>query len=437
MKRVTLLLAAVLSLGVSCFAQNEDKFKTLKEDLAKSDAAIQDPKKGINPKTWMDRGKLFQDIYGVNVNFIRVGMMASEAKIFFKKNPKITSEEKDGVLKETYQYSQIKLFFEDGVLTAWDETQFIVDNPLMKAVEAYQKAASLDAKGKNTKKINDTYKIISNDLESKAFNEFHVKRYKRAHYTATNRIAVSKLLGITDTIYYYYAGFFAFAQSSEVDSSMWKQSIDHLSKAVSFGFEETGDSKGGVYKMLYHACTYSGKPDEGLKYLQTGFEKYPENVELIYELINYYLLRGESKEALEYVKQAEARGPQNSNLLFAKGKLLDELGFRDEAFEAYDAAIAIDPNDFKPYFNKAVVYYNSAIKMMDDANQEKTIDGFETKRDLAEAEFKKAIDPLEKAHNVSPNDREIMETLKTLYYRLKTKHPEYESKYNDIVKRLE
>ena len=83
---------------------------------------------------------------------------------------------------------------------------------------------------------------------------------------------------------------------------------------------------------------------------------------------------------------------------------MDELGFRDEAFEAYDAAIAIDPNDFKPYFNKAVVYYNSAIKMMDDANQEKTIEGFETKRDLAEAEFKKAIDPLEKAHNVNPNE---------------------------------
>ncbi len=435
MRQVTLLLATVFLFGINCFGQNENKVKGLKDNIAKSDEATQDPKKSINPKTWMDRGKLFQDVYGLNVSYLRPGMPTNEAKLYFKEPKNIETSEEGGAVKETYVYGQIRLNFENGGLRTWEETQTIIDNPLMKAVAAYQKASSLDEKGKNAKKINEAYKLINTDLESKAFNEYYGKRYKEAYNTALDKIEVGKLLGISDTMFYYYAGFFAYDQSM-TDNSMWQETIDNFGKALSFsGFKDP--EKGGVYPRIYQAYTHKGDTLGGFKYLKEGFEKYSDNLEVIYALINHYLVRGESREALEYVGQAKAKDPNNPNLLFAEGALYDKLGDKDKSIEAYDAAIAADPKKFDPYYNKAVVYYNSAIKLMEEANNEKTNEGFEAKRDIAEAEFMKAIPPLEKAHELNPADRDIMETLKTLYYRLKTKHPELDAKYNDIVKKLE
>ena len=123
MKQITFLMVAVFFLGVNCFAQNESKSKSLKDNIAKSDAATQDSKKGINPKTWMDRGKLFQDAYNVNVGFIRFGMPTTEAKLYFKEPKQILQSEVEGVVKETFEYSQIQLNFEDGGLKSWEETQ--------------------------------------------------------------------------------------------------------------------------------------------------------------------------------------------------------------------------------------------------------------------------------------------------------------------------
>ncbi|MDR1171945.1 MAG: tetratricopeptide repeat protein [Bacteroidales bacterium] len=435
MKQIALLMAAVFFLGVSCFAQNESKFKSLKDNIAKSDAATQDAKKSINPKTWMDRGKLFQDAYNANVGYLRFGMPTTEAPLYFKEPKQALTVEEAGEAKEIYEYSQIKLHFAGGLLKSWEETETVVNNPLADAVSAYQKAASLDEKGKNAKKIGEAYKAIAIDLENKFFNEIALVKYKDAYNTALQRIDVSKLTGVADTSYYFYAGYAAYAQS-EIDSSMWQQTVDNLEKALSLGYKEIGDSKGQIYDILYIAYIKIGDPEKALKSAQTGFEKYPDYERLMYDLINYYLSRQENEQALNYLDRAVAKDPQNANLLFAKGKVLDELGEREKSLAAYDEAIAANPKYFEPYFNKAVVYYNNAIKLMDDANAEKTTAGFEAKKDIADEEFQRAVPLLEKALEINPDEAATMETLRILYYRLKTKYPEYEAKYEDFSKKL-
>ena len=435
MKKIVLIVA-VFFLGVNCFAQNEAKFKSMKDNIAKSDAAIQDAKKGANIKTWLDRGKLFQDAYNVNVGLMRQGMSATEAKLFFKNPRQVVTSEEGGALLETYEYSQFKLNFENGSLRTWEETQTVVDNPLGEAVNAYKQASSLDDKGKNTKKINDSYKMITNDLETRFFNEYYLSRYTDAYQTALQRIDVSKLMGVTDTLYYFLAGFAAMEQS-KIDSSMWQSSINNFEKAVSLGYRETGESKGQIYDLLYNAYIKINEPEKALKYAQTGFELNPNYEQLMYDLINFYLSREENDKALEYLEQAVSKDPTNPVLLFAQGRVLDQLGEKEKSLAAYDAAIAADPKYFEPYFNKAVVYYNEAIKLMEEANDAKTNAEFDAKKKIADQEFMKAIPLLEKALELQPNDTNTMETLRILYYRLRTVYPELEAKYNDIVKRLE
>ena len=147
--------------------------------------------------------------------------------------------------------------------------------------------------------------------------------------------------------------------------------------------------------------------------------------------------RGENAKTLEYLEQAVARDPKNSILLFAQGKVLDELGEREKSIAAYDAAIAINPEYFEPIYNKAVVYYNYAVVLYDKANEAKTNAEFDRIKNLADDEFAKAIPLLERALELRPNETATMDILKSLYYRLRSKYPDFEAKYNDMTKRLE
>jgi len=286
--------------------------------------------------------------------------------------------------------------------------------------------------------------MISNDLGNKMLNDYYLflndnlknkSNIQNAYQTALQRIEVSNLLGFADTTYYYYAGYMAYAKS-EIDSSMWKQSRTNLEKAVALDYKEIGDNKGQVYNLLHNACIYMGDSLQALKYAQKGFEMYPNHEGLLYSLINYYLKRGENNKTMEYLEQAVARNPNDTYLLHAQGKVLDELGETEKSHAAYNASIAADPTHFDPHFNKAVLYYNSAVKLNDDAENERVIAVYEAKKEIADEEFAKAIPFLEKAHELKPDDFNTMDILRSLYFRLRTKYPEYDAKYHDMMKKL-
>jgi tetratricopeptide (TPR) repeat protein len=435
MKKVFLLLSAsMLCIGVH--AQNDGKAQSLRNSIAKNDVAIQDAKKSIKPDTWMDRGKLFHDAYGLNINYLRVGMPVTEAKLFFQ-NPKeiLTAQNADGSVTETHVYSFLKLNFEKGVLKSWEEIQQVVPNALQEAINAYRKAQSLDDKNKFTKKINDAFTSINSDLELKVFNEYGLQRYVDAYKSAQQKIELSESRGIVDTAYYYYAGYFAYAQS-EIDNSMWKEAIAGLDQAIQKGYVESDENVGLMHEMLYAACAQLGDTLRGIQYVEAGLVQNPNNQRLIYQMINYYMQRGENEKALDFIEKAKAGSPQNATLFFAEGSLYDKLEMFDKALEAYDAAIAIDPNDFAVHYNKGVVIYNSALRLIEEANKAKVNAEFERLKDIADNEFFKAIAPMEKAYSLRPQDTTTMETLRSLYYRLRLKYPEMQAKYDDIVQKL-
>ena len=436
MKKIAVLTAAVFFLGVNCFAQKESEFKSLREKIAKSDIATQDPKKGINPKTWMDRGKLFHEAYSVNMQYMHFGMNPIESKLYFKEPKQIFSFEEEGIVKETYEFNQIKLNFENDALKSWEEIQTVVDDPLGQAVEAFQKAVSLDEKGRNIKKIKEACRFINMDLENKFYNEINLFKYIDAYNTAMQRVKIGELTGVPDTTYYFFGGYAAFAQS-EIDSSMWQLAVDNLEKAQALNYREIGEA-GQLYDLLFTSYMSVGEPEKALKAAQAGFEKNPNNERIMYSLINYYLQHGENQNALEYLEHAVARDPENSKLLFAKGKVLEELGERDKSIMAYAEAIASEPDFFDPYYNTAVMYFNSAIKILEEINDNPRMTNaeYEIKKEAADNLFIKSIPFMEQAHRINPTDFQTMDTLKTLYYRLKSKYPDMESKYEDMIQKL-
>ena len=69
----------------------------LEKKLVSSDEDIKDPKKSSDPRTWFNRGELFQDINDVNTEFLRLGMGSSEVQLFLKAPKEVKTVEKVGL----------------------------------------------------------------------------------------------------------------------------------------------------------------------------------------------------------------------------------------------------------------------------------------------------------------------------------------------------
>jgi tetratricopeptide (TPR) repeat protein len=414
MKRISLLFALIVGGLINVLAQTEAgtgiNYNAVEKKLQKSDQTIQDPKKGSDPKTWIDRAKIFQDAFDANTQMLRNGMSATEVKLFFKEPKETKKLEVAGSQIDQYVYDRLLVNLENGNVKSWQETQTIHPQPLKEAFNSYKKAIELDQSGKSKKKIADGLKELKSKFEKQALNEYNLKDFNKSFEAFSSMVEISEhnLVNTSDTLIVYYTG----VTASEAGKPA--EAIKYFKKALDMKYNSPS-----IYLDLNKAYVEMGDSTQALSSLQEGFQKYPENVSILIELINYYLVKGQSQQALEYLDKAKTTDPNNKSFYFAEGTLYDKMGQSPNAINAYNKAIEIDPSYYDAYYNAAVVHYNSAVKMMEDAVNEQDNKKYVEKKNMAEDEFRKAIPYMEKASELNPNDIPPLETLKALYYRLK------------------
>lgn len=426
MKRISFLFLVLITCLASSYAQVgvSINYKSLEDRLAKSNASIQDEKKAGLAKTWLERAKLLQEIADVHTQYLRAGMLSTEAKLFFKE-PKEMKTYPDG--REEYVYDRFTLTFEGGKLKYWTETQPILPSAIDDAVAAYKKAKDLDTENKLDKKIVEGYKALRDIYNKNALNYFYQKDYVNSYKSFDNYLKIGEVKGVTnniDTLIIYYTG--VTAQSAK----MYDEAIQYYNKAKELKYKEPF-----LYASLKECYLAKGDSAAALTSLKEGLQVFPKSVEILTELVNYYLMKGEGETALDYLQKAKEQDPTNKSYYFAEGTLYDKLGKIDEAVGAYKHAIAMDSTYFDAYFNLGVLYFNHAVKLTEAANNEPDNKKYAEKKKLADEEFLKVIPYMEKAYSIASNaplsndpnvnnalqenKRSSLETLKTLYYRLK------------------
>ena len=164
-----------------------------------------------------------------------------------------------------------------------------------------------------------------------------------------------------------------------------------------------------------------------VKILNEGNERYPEDKNTLLQLIQLLIDTNNSAEAIKKLEAAKSMDPSNKLYPFVEGTLYDKIGDYDKSTASYEKAIEIDPNFFDALFNVSVLYFNKAVELSNEANNEEEVEAFNKKQEEADAVFKKALKPMEKCREVNPEDRAVLGPLKTLYYRLKM-----EDKYKEI-----
>ena len=377
MKRTTILF--VLLFAISCaFAQKGKVTSALNyKDAGKLDKAVESIEETVDPKnpksensiswagTWEARGSIYQAVY------------ASKDENYKK----------------------------------------LSEDPLTVAFESYQKALQLDDKDRFTKSVKIKLTLLVGDLTNQAVAAFNEEKFEKAMKSFEEILAINQMpayktegTNTVDTVIMFNAGLAAYSAKN------YDKAIEYYKEAAKYKYN-------GAKTYLAIANSYFQKKDTlgALQSLQEGLKEYSDNGPLLVEVINVYLHANKIDDAMKYLQIAIDKDPKNSSYYFALGTLYDKLQKTDEATTNYLKAIEFKEDYFDAYYNLGALYYNKGVKQIDVANAipSNQPDKYEIEKNKADIEFKKAIPYMEKAHEINPKDKFTMESLKTLYYRLK------------------
>ena len=290
-----------------------------------------------------------------------------------------------------------------------DQTLF--KNPLQLAYKNYMKALDMDETGKLDNLASVLLPKLSNDFIAKGVENFQSRKYREAmtSFEFVSKIAEHDIINVSvDTGIIYNAGLAAY------NAKIYENAIKHFTTCKEMNY-------GGVNLYLLLKNTYVSMNDSVnvLQILKEAFEKFPEDEEVLVQLVNYYIFAGMNNEALDFLKIAKKKNPDNGTYFFAEGLIYDRIGRIDSARSAYQRSIDLDPGLFTSQYNLGALIFNQGVKMVEEANKILDNEKYTVAREAADQKFAEALPYLEKAHELNNDDIDTMETLKLIYYRLK------------------
>lgn len=306
------------------------------------------------------------------------------------------------------------------------------NDPLTVAYDSYFKALQLDEKDKFSKSIKIKFTLLIGDLTNQAVAAFTEENYEKALKSFEQIMAIeqhpiykSDDPNAVDTVIIFNAGLAAY------NAQKYDKAIEYYKETAKYKYNGAK-----TYTMISSA--YMQKQDTlgALQALKEGLVEYPENGPLLVEVINIFLNANKVDDAKAYLNKAISLDPKNSSYYFALGTLYDKQQDTENATNSYLKAIEFKDDYFDAYYNLGALYYNKGVKQVDIANAipSNQATKYEEEKNKADIEFTKAIPYMEKALEINPTDKFTLESLKTLYYRLKMldKHAEIVEKMKNL-----
>ena len=304
-------------------------------------------------------------------------------------------------------------------------------NPLEEAYLAYQKAIELDPKGSIKKQfsLNNTYQLLGNDFITEGVKKFEAQDYEAALKSFEYNIKVASsdvYLGVIDSGIYFNAGLAAY------NGKIYAKAIPYFKKCIEMKYENTMP-----YFLEYQSYMALKDTVNAGETLQGAFKAYPDNQDVILQLVDFYMKNNKLQDAFSYINLAMSKDPNNYSLHWAKGVLYMKQEKYDEAIVCLTKSVELKGDLYDTQFNLGVCYYNKAVELFQKTQEIMDVAKYNAALGEANAVFINAIPYFEKANSIKTDDVDALRNLKELYYRLRTVKPEYQAKYDETVKKLE
>lgn len=287
-----------------------------------------------------------------------------------------------------------------------DACKNISNEALDLAYQSYVKALELDEKERYKDDINPKLAVISSYFLQQGASFYNKKAYGDALSSFEKCNEVAAMFNKVDTNALY-------------NSALSAEKVKNYGKAVLYYEGLIDINYGGpkIYYFLANAHRLNGDSEKARQAIVDGRKAYPDDEDLILDELGFYLQNDQSEEALENLALAIEKSPSNPLLHFAKGTVYDKLGDLSSAEAAYKEALALDATYFDANYNLGALYFNKGVEMNLKANEiaEADVKNFKAAEAEARRYFDMALPYLETAHNLDPNDKSTLISLKKLY----------------------
>lgn len=444
MKKVFMLAVAALFLAIPAAQAQKVNKEALLAKVAKSDAEIADAKKGVKATTWINRGKLFYDIAAEPTKNLFVGVEATMLKLAMGDPASTEAVTVNGKEYEAWVYPWVRVYMKEGKVAAWEQQQFVMEDAPRMAIEAYAKAYELDPKTES--KVREGLKAVSDFCAQVGDSGYELGNSALAadSYVMAFNAQNNPAFGTPDYSLLYYAGYLH-TLDGQNNVASFARGVEDLTTALENGF---ADEEGNIYFYLFHC--YYGQREAHPEYLAVardmlldGLKKYPKNSRILEGLMELYTSKdsvGDPAELVDLFDKSLAEQPGNVDLWFGRGRLFNALKNFDECIASFKKVVELRPDYFEGVYYLGLFYVFKGDEMNSEVNNKQYSSGADYEADLKKvnAVYMEALPWYEKAHEMHPTDPDVLQTLKSLCYRLRdeegisAKYEKYNALYNQV-----
>jgi tetratricopeptide (TPR) repeat protein len=316
-----------------------------------------------------------------------------------------------------------------GVIDTTASLRSLDPDALTVSIASFKKADEIDKEGKNYFTTDKTMNVQTKDSQIETFANYYLSKgieaiqadepdYEGSIAALGKNIRIfESIMGrpySNDTLAYYVLGLATY-NAEKLD-----EAIDAMRKYV-----DKGGKRKDAYVIMYQI--YNGPKDNKEKALEVVREakvKLPNNSDFPRIEIGLLIDLNRVGEAKDGLEKAVAKEPNDKILRFYLGYANQQMKNYDEAKKQYQEALRIDPAYFEAQ------YYYTSIFLLDVEEYTKKINDLgisaadqKKKTDLYQARVKKSeeiIPMLEKLDHMKTSDKElqidVLEKLKLLYY---------------------
>lgn len=191
-----------------------------------------------------------------------------------------------------------------------------------------------------------------------------------------------------------------------------------------------------TYPVLAAVLKEQGKEEEAIEFLKKGHEANPDNVDILVELINYYLFGGKPEEAEGYLDAAIKQAPTNPSFYRAKGTLYEKMNKMDQAEAMYSKALELNPQDYIAQFSIGNIKLTAVNELQKQVSTIQDLDEYNKGVEKLMKSYEEVLPYFEKAYELKPEDRNTWAILKELYFRLRNKDAKYMAKFEEFNAKL-
>lgn len=316
------------------------------------------------------------------------------------------------------------------------DIQILDDEAAYKAYESFKTALEKAEKKWETKEALKGLQITANNLSNMGVELYDKGSYDKAYEHFNAVLEIRKLMNdngekvvlVSDEDYHnqiYITGLAALnANNLDAATPLFTQLYD-------FKYD-----KPAVYDALYKIKAKSN-PDEAIAILETGRQKYPDDVSLLFTEINHYLTANKMDVLVDKLKTAIEKEPENLSLYSTLGNVYDNLYQRaaeagnaaeadknfEEALKYYNMTLEKDAEFFDAIYSIGALYYNKAAAMTQEMNKlaedysKEGIKKYEAAKAQVFEQFDKALPYFQRSEKLNPSDRNTLIALKEIYAR--------------------